>query len=216
MKPIVVELTGLAHSGKDTSADFIVSFLNSIGVSAIKIGLADRLKVICQHLIKLFYNIEIPMEEFYDMEKKEMIRDDYPQFAGRPFKLRTVLQLIGSEVFRDLLWSSIWCDYVYRNFLLNEKYQVIVLSDCRFPDEIEYFKSLEEKGDVTEVISARILRSSREELCGGNQNHQSEIYISSLTVEFEINNNNTKDDLYEILQKTIINKIKYLISLDMV
>jgi len=216
MKPIVIELTGLAHSGKDTSADYLVSTLKAQGISAIKVGLADRLKVICQHLIKLFYGIEIPIEEFYDMEKKEMVRDDYPQFAGKPFKLRTILQLIGSEVFRELLWSGIWCDYVQRNYLTSEKYQVVIMSDCRFPDEINYFKELERTHEIYEVISARILRPNREALTGDNQTHQSEIYILTLPVQYEIINDGTKAELYAQLDNTLLKQIKYLIGLDMV
>lgn len=207
MKPIVVAITGEAHSGKDTSADYVVSYLKSLGANAIKIGLADRLKFICQRLVKLFYNIDIPIEDFFDMDKKEEIRYDYPQFAGQPFKLRTILQLVGSEVFREQLWSSIWCDYVYRTFLAEENYHVIVISDCRFPDELEYFMNLHRTQKLSDIISCRLVRPTKQAISAQNQLHQSEQHISKLPVQFEIINDQTLIDLQSKLKEIIIDKI---------
>ena len=126
-KPIVICLTGLAHSGKDTCADIIINSIQLHGLNICKVGLADRVKIISQHLIKLFYNIDIPIDEFYDTNKKELVRYDYPQFAGKPFKLRTIMQQVGSEVIRDLLWIDIWCDYVKRHYIQSGIYDVIII-----------------------------------------------------------------------------------------
>ncbi len=198
-KPIVACLTGLAHSGKDTSADDIVQTLRASGLRVCKVGLADRVKVVAQHLIKLFYNLSIPIEDFYDMAKKEEIRDDYPQFAGKPFKLRTILQLVGSEVFRDLLWGDIWCDYIKLKYLTSGLYDVVIISDSRFPNEISYFKDMEKEGLLQYVISCRIVRPKREALEAENQNHQSEIHIMNLTVDHEIINDSSLEDLHQKL-----------------
>jgi hypothetical protein len=197
--PIVACLTGLAHSGKDTSADDLVKTLQHYGYRVCKVGLADRVKFVCQHLIKLFYNIEIPIEDFYDMDKKEEIRDDYPQFAGQPFKLRTILQLVGSEVFRDLLWGNIWCDYIKLKYLTTGQYDIVIISDSRFPNEISYFQDMKEQGLLTFVTSCRIVRPKRQALEATNQNHQSEIHIMNLHVDREIINDGTLENLHDKL-----------------
>jgi hypothetical protein len=205
-KPIVACLTGLAHSGKDTSADDIVQTLQNLGLRVCKVGLADRVKFVSQHLIKLFYNITIPIEDFYDINKKEEIRDDYPQFAGKPFKLRTILQLVGSEIFRDLLWGDIWCDYIKLKYLTTDEYDVVIISDSRFHNEISYFKDMEKEGLLRYVTSGRIVRPKREALEAENQNHQSEIHIMTLPVEHEIINDGSLQDLHLRL-KVIIDPI---------
>lgn len=211
--PVVACLTGLAHSGKDTSADDLVKTLQHSGYRVCKVGLADRVKFVCQHLIKLFYNIEIPIEDFYDLNKKEEIRDDYPQFAGQPFKLRTILQLVGSEVFRDLLWGNIWCDYIKLKYLTppsaeatTEQYDIVIISDSRFPNEISYFQDMQKQGLLTFVTSCRIVRPERQALDANNQNHQSEIHIMNLQVDQEIINDGTLDNLHEKL-KPLVNTI---------
>jgi hypothetical protein len=157
MKPILVALTGVINSGKDTSADYLVSELNKKGIRSIKIGFADRLKIICQRLVELFYDIDIPIENFYDRMKKEEIVENFPKFGGQPFKLRTILQRVGTEIFRDLLWDDIWCDYINKIQLINH-YDVIIVSDWRFPNEIEYFEKLEDNGQLLDVIKVRINR----------------------------------------------------------
>ena len=100
-KPFVISFTGLAHSGKDTSSDYLVRKLSEKGYKVTKVGLADRLKHLCRKLIKMFYSIDISIEDFYDINKKEQIRPELPWFNNQPFTLRTVLQQIGSEIFRD-------------------------------------------------------------------------------------------------------------------
>ena len=203
MRPIVLSLSGVAHSGKDTSADYFVKYYQNAGFRTIKIGLADRLKVICQRLIKLFYNIDIPIEDFSDFDKKEMIREDYPQFDGKPFKIRTILQQVGSECFRDCLWSSIWCDYVKRTFFESNQYDVIIISDCRFPNEIEYFEKMAESKDLVTCQTCRVTRPTRVELSNENKSHQSESHNSELKVMYEIDNSSSYEHLYKQLDAVI-------------
>ena len=87
------------------------------------------------------------------------------------------------------------------------KYQVVIISDCRFPDEINYFKELETTREIYGVISARIFRPNRKQLTGNNQNHQSEFYILNLTVQYEIINNGSIDELHKKLENTVLKQI---------
>lgn len=200
----VIMLTGLAHSGKDTSADYLISRFTQLGIKCIKLGLADRLKIISQHLIKLFYGIEVPLDEFYDMNAKERIREDYPKFNGQAFKLRNVMQMVGSEIFRDLMWGTIWCDYVYKNFIMTQTYQIIIISDCRFLDELQYFDTMVNTKIITNTYTARIVRPNRIPLDATNALHQSERDIMNLPVQNNILNDSSIEMLYEQLEHIFV------------
>lgn len=205
MKPIIITLSGVAHSGKDTTADYLVKELNKLGINTIKLGLADQLKVISHKLIQLFYGINIPFVDFYDLEKKELIRPELPYFDAKPFKLRTILQKVGTEVIRDSLWDGIWCDYINRNLKDKFKdYQVIIISDCRFPDELDYFLDLERKGQISRLLSIRINRSNENGLDEENKAHASESHIATMKVNYEIANVGTLEHLYNSLDKLIV------------
>jgi hypothetical protein len=203
MIPVVIILTGIAHSGKDTSADYIVQKLQDKGFRATKVGLADCLKNVSQKLIELFYGVTIPIEEFYNLEKKEQVRPEFPNFNGQPFKLRTLLQFVGSEVFREMLWGSIWCDIVYQRYIKDNPYDYVVISDSRFPNELAYFKNLAESKEVGDLVSIKLLRNVHDELSKENQKHQSESHIDTMSTQYVIFNDGTKDQLYSQLQSII-------------
>jgi hypothetical protein len=213
MKPIVIGLTGQAHSGKDTTADYLVSQL-SRDHRVIKIALADQLKVICQKLIQLFYGQLIPLEQFYDLQSKEQIRDNLPLFTGQPFKIRTVLQQIGTEIFRDLVTKCVWCDYIKDNYI-TQPYDIIIISDIRMSDEIDYFNDLVKNGLISQFKTYRILRNIKsdksQELSLCNQQHRSEIAITQLHVTDEINNNSSIEDLHNLINQQIIESIDYIV-----
>lgn len=200
MLPIVIGITGLAHSGKDTSADYIISSLRE-RYNVIKVGLADQLKIICQHLIKLFYNIEIPIEDFYDIHKKEQVREDLPKFAGQSFKIRTILQMVGTEIFRDLISEEVWCQYLKEHCLKHD--QVVVISDIRMLNELQYFRQMERGGELSRFICLRVRRERRDGLTGGNAQHKTETGINTLPVDYEIDNNGTLEELYKKIDTII-------------
>jgi hypothetical protein len=206
MKPLVIGITGLAHSGKDTSADYLYSKLRT-ECNVVKIALADQLKVICQSLIQMFYGQQIPLDEFYDMGKKEAIRDELPKFAGQPFKLRTILQMVGTEIFRDLISKSVWCNYIKEKYIDNNACDILIISDIRMPDEISFFTDLVKNGQLDGFKCYRIIRSNRSVLSANNQAHQTERLISTLQVDRDIVNESSIDDLYKTIDDIIIQDI---------
>lgn len=188
----IITISGISGSGKDTSANFILKKLKKNGYKVIKVALADCLKVICQKIIKLFYGIDIHIDEFYDREKKELIRENLPYFNGSPFKIRNVLQQIGTQIFRDNLWNDIWCDFIYKNYI-NKKYDYIIISDCRFPNELKYFEKYN-------TISIKINRKLKDNCTS----HVSESFIDSIKTTYTIDNNSSIKELYKKIDKIFL------------
>lgn len=208
MKPIIVQITGHAGHGKDTSADYLITNLTQQGLKVLKVSLADRLKLIDAKLIEYFYGVSIPIEEFYDNNKKELLRPELPLFKNDIFSLRSVLQLTGTDIFRQLLWPTIWCDLIYHEYISkNTMYDVIVIPDCRFPDEIKYFEELQNNGEVISCITCRVTRNNITNLSLKNQQHESEKHISKIKVDLEIQNDGTIESLYSKLDNTLIKMI---------
>lgn len=211
---VVLIFCGKAHSGKNTAADYVSQQLNRVGYEVIKVGLADQLKHISQRLIKLFYGIHIPIEDFYDESAKERVRDDLPQFDGHPFKLRTVLQKIGTDIFRDMLWENIWCDTFYRQHWINpfnDRKVAIIINDTRFPNELKYFKRLVKNDQLDKCLSFKLNRgrvlsahyTAQTKIESYNQNHQSEALIDQLKTDFQLDNNSTYERLYQQLDQIL-------------
>lgn len=187
-------LSGEAGSGKDTMADYLIKLINIKNMTVIKIALADRLKLVCHKLVKIFMGIDVPFEYFFDNKIKDKILLEYPYFKGQPFKIRTILQEIGTNVFREAMWADVWCDYVYKNHLIKDIYDFIIVSDCRFPTEFEYVIKL----DIFDIIkTCRIDRPETGKVIGGdNSKHISETQIMSLPVDKVIKNDSTKESFY--------------------
>ena len=186
-------IVGRAYSGKDTAADYIVAQYNKRRERyALKVALADLLKTVCRELIRMFYGVNIPVNEFYDQEAKDRVRDNMPKFGGKPFTLRAVLQQVGTEVFRNYLWSSIWCEYVEKIFVARSNYKVLVISDIRRQDELDYFAKF------AHMTSIRINRAGR--IDGA---HASEAEIDKIKVQHEVMNNRTIPELYTQLEAII-------------
>lgn len=185
--PLVICIAGIARAGKDTTADMIIELCAERGLTAVKVGLADCLKKICQDLVKACYGIDVPIAHFYDEEKK-MVAIDGPMFMGRPLILRNMLQHIGTEILRDNLGADVWCDALYRLFVKPQAYQVVVISDCRFPNEVAYFRR------AGPCVVIRIQRQ-HSGLSGNPGTHASEVGVRNIVADHEIMNDGELDDL---------------------
>jgi hypothetical protein len=193
----IILIGGEAGAGKDTAADMIIEHCGSQYVPAMKVALADRLKRISRAIIAMFTGVTIPIGDFYDEDKKRAIRDDIPMFNGQPFCIRSVLQNIGTEIFRDMISPDIWCDIMRRDFIRPGGF--IIISDCRFPNEIAYFSRLPN----VICMSIRINRPHSPTLPAINAAHRSETGVNTLVVDHIIENDSTLDDFRDRIIKLV-------------
>jgi hypothetical protein len=184
---VVYGLTGMKRSGKDTVAEMIENdILNESIIRVKSLAFADELKRICSIVTC------IDIEYFYDDELKDMVIED----VG--YSPREIMQGIGTGLFRDgisevlpKLGKSIWVNNVKWNMLKHiNDYDVFIIKDIRFPNELEMLRNLPDEFDVN------IIRITRPSLVKSDT-HESESHFDNFDVDYDIINDGTIDDLYE-------------------
>jgi len=199
----IILITGLAHSGKDTIADYIVArYIEQTDKVARKVALADALKGICRQLVALFYGVDIPLADFYDIARKEEERADLPQFAGAPFKIRTLLQQIGTDVVRRNLSRDVWCDYVREHFIDSREIDVLIISDVRMLAEYEYFARMARENPAISITTIRVERATGS-ISSANRAHVSEQEAATIPADHVITNDGTFAQLFARVDEII-------------
>jgi len=124
----IIAFAGRKQSGKTTSAEFIRDIINSQS----KIyNFADPLKNLCMEILGLEY------KQCYgsDQDKNEKV-DCY--WDNQQLTAREVLQIVGTDMFRKMQ-KNVWSDATIR-LIKKEAYNVAIIADCRFPNEVEAIK----------------------------------------------------------------------------
>jgi len=169
----VIGLCGYARSGKDATAQFLTE------QSWKRLAFADAVRDACYALNPIVgYNLESGyfnyLQEIVDEIGWDRAKVEY-------YDIRLLLQKMGTEVGRMLLGESVWVDIVARQIEPGVNY---VITDVRFPNEVEWLKSM--GGTVV-----RITRPDTEPVNA----HVSDTGVSSLPVDVVIENDGTLDDL---------------------
>lgn len=115
---------------------------------------------------------------------------------------RTLLQYVGTDIVRKSN-PNFWVNFV-KDFLqmFKSKWDFVLIPDARFPNEIEIMK------DVFETYHLRVVRDNFDDKLDDNQRkHASEIALDSYPYDFLVNNNSTKEHLFNICSEIINNII---------
>lgn len=179
----LVGISGHKFNGKDTIGDFLHS---KYGYT--KVSFAEPLKKICKELFNL------NNEQLYG-DLKEV--SDPNWFNLQP---RQLLQFIGTELFRDNMsklhsefkkdfWIICLENKIKKLREINPQIK-IVITDVRFENEVELVKKL--GGMVIKV---------KRKLENITDIHASEIHIDNLYCDFNVENNGTKEELYDKVTK---------------
>ena len=226
---MIIGICGFIGSGKDTVADYLVNFHEFRRES-----FASTLKDACASV----FGWDRQMLEGRTKEAREWREQVDPWWANRlnmpNLTPRWVLQYWGTEVCRKAFHDDIWIAAL-ENKLRNSK-DSIVISDCRFPNEI---KSIKDAGGI--VI--RVVRGAEPEWYdaavslnqGPNGNttwalsrqkleslkiHASETAWVGTKFDAVLDNNGSIDDLYTHIRTLVVNDahedVKQLISLDLI
>lgn len=170
--PNLIGVAGCKRQGKDTIGDYMVEHYGYT-----KIGFADSLKVALQAIFKF------SDEQLYGDLKE--ITDDFWNLTPR-----NAMQTIGTDLMRNQFMDDVWVRCVERTITEAWKttpFKKFVISDIRFPNEI----------DMVKRLSGKIIRITRPDLPDLAENHESESNIGSLVVDYDILNDGTIDELYK-------------------
>lgn len=189
---MLIGITGKIASGKSTSSRILEKNHNFTEYT-----MAGPLK-------KIALNLGFTEEEVNGTQEQKLLKNKYWNISGREF-----LQKFGTEICRDTLPRvinmnlnnrTLWCrlfEIYYQE--LKDSDTNIVVSDCRFNDELDLIKELN-------GVTISIIRN-KEELNNTNNYkcHPSEML--EYKTNFVINNNGNLDDLKYKLNE-VINLIK--------
>lgn len=208
---MIIGLCGFISSGKDTAADYLVKEHNFQRES-----FANHLK----DIVAIIFGWERELLEGRTQESRrwrEIVDVWWSERLGNPITPRSVLQYMGTDVLRNHFHNDIWIASLENKLLKADRN--IVITDCRFPNEIAAIKRL--GGKVYRIVRGPEPAWFKDAQCfmrGPERNigwalarhnieekgiHPSE--YSWVNTEFDqiIVNNETIDDLYLQMNKLI-------------
>lgn len=174
---MIIGFAGYAGSGKDTAAklfsgmdapEVIPAPKEYDGLEFYIYALADPIKRAASEMFG------IPLENFYDQDKKKEIDPDWG------FSPRYIAQQLGTEGGRDLFRKDIWvkrAEVEYKNNVANGDYDVMLITDVRFPNEV----------DKIHELGGYVIKIEREDITPTIP-HESEAWIEKLDVDFVVEN----------------------------
>lgn len=163
----IINISGKAQHGKDTSALILKEKLESKNKKVLIAHYADLVKYVC----KQFFN--------WDGLKDE--------------KGRTILQRVGTDIVRTQK-PNYWIDFV-KGFIemFQDDWDYVIIPDCRFPNEVESWK--QDNWDNVAVRINRY--NFKSELTEEQLNHPSETALDDFKFDWYICNYGEMDQLEE-------------------
>ena len=173
----IISITGKISSGKDTIAE-IIQQVTPYHDWEIK-KFAGKLKVIAEILSG------VPKINFEDQEFKK--QDMGPEWG---MTYRDLLQKLGTEAMRNGLHENVWVNALFADYHFNieedEQMPNWLITDCRFPNELEAVKA--HKG-----ITIKVSRDSSNTI---GTTHASETALDDYNEwDYVVDNNGSIEDL---------------------
>jgi hypothetical protein len=189
-KPVYVVISGKKKHGKNFFADKVKELLRAERISYTETAFATPIKNFCEDVFG------IPMEDMESQEgklKKTHLRwcDLHLNHASKMDKLdqlkeyvtiRELLQIIGTEVFREGFYGPIWAEAPFlkdHKLIVNDANghpfpqkvtpDVVFITDCRFPNEVE--EAL--------IHGALLVRVVRDDIEDDGDAHASEVALDN-------------------------------------
>jgi len=202
---MIIGICGFIGSGKGTVSDILV---NTYGYE--KIAFADSLK----DSVSAIFGWERHLLEG-DTQESRTFREKIDPFWSRKMKRditpRYILQIMGTEVMRDNFLDSIWVDSLERKI---DPFKNYVISDTRFPNEIDCIKRMNgkvfqvQRGRYPEWWDTAFMNNRGENRNSSMEKDYPEVHLSEWAwigceIDSIIFNNGTIDDLERSLADTM-------------
>jgi hypothetical protein len=133
----VIGLSGRKQSGKNSSADHIISRMEQVGRTARIFAFADPMKRVCMQFFGLTHEQCWGTDEAKN-SFTDLLWEDFPVIIPEKsghMTAREVLQYFGTEILRKMYTQA----HVHATFFeINESnVDVALLADVRFPNEVD-------------------------------------------------------------------------------
>ncbi|MGL4998004.1 MAG: 5' nucleotidase, NT5C type [Cetobacterium sp.] len=190
--PRVWGVGGLLRAGKDTVADCLVEEYGWV-----KMGMSEPL---ADALYALNPIIEVPgmmivskteKQLTYQKRYQELVDEvGYTEAKTNP-EVRRLLQVLGTEVGREMIDENVWADIAYRNIESHLKAgRSVVLTGVRFQNELDMIHKFGNTGH-----SIFVTRPDVEAEAGALGGHTSETSLSAEDFQTVLDNSATIEDL---------------------
>lgn len=170
---LILAITGKAQAGKDTSAELIKASLEDEGKNVLITHYADILKFMCTN--------------YFDWDGK------------KDKKGRSLLQHVGTDIVRKKE-PDYWVNYMKSVLgLFHEQWDVVIIPDVRFPNEIEGIRD-----DRWSVFTVRVVRPGYDNgLTEEQKAHESECALDNYECNYDIKNDGSLELLKANTDKLI-------------
>lgn len=178
---MLIGLAGFARSGKDTAAKCLID------QGWTRVGLADAIKEAALVLNPILRTGWAGNE----YRLADIVKERGWEGAKLEPEVRRLLQVMGTEVGRDMFGQTFWLDLAKKKFKVDT-----VISDVRFDNEFDFVK--ENGGIIIKVVRPWVV---------GMGNHSSEIGFEDDEVDYVIHNDGTVEELHgKVLE--IVNQLR--------
>lgn len=210
----VILVCGKMRSGKDQFATFLKEEFESVGKKVVFDKFAQDLKDGCAHDFKDLAGImnervanvkamimNFVSSHFTDMQSQAFMNEilknlndltiqPHNWYEEKTPVTRSILQIYGTEIFRDRVSPTHWVDKVY-NRVTKSDVDVTFVTDTRFPNEIEVFDKEFLGNNGLKAHSVKVVRGT-----GIQDDHPSETALDDYDFfSYIVDNNGTLDDL---------------------
>lgn len=206
-------ISGKMSNGKNKFSDYLQDtfekYNKSVKMDLFAKDLKDSCKVDFKNLCSTLYDISEKLktivglmhersvlddnilEQLYTIIDKELKIKDENWYENKNEITRSLLQIYGTNIFRDRVDENWWAAQT-KNRVLNNSEDITILTDCRFPNEIEIFNST--ISDNFKIHPIRIERNINTNK--GLSTHESELALDNWNEwEYIVDNNGTLKDL---------------------
>lgn len=184
----ILLISGKKQSGKDTLYEIIKKNTRD---SFTRVAFADSLKEKSLAALNTIFGIHVSKDIFIDEKQKEA-----PLHLPNINKIitpRYFLQIFGTEFIRNTLDENYWVKTAWIKILKDLPKQNIVITDCRYPNEIEEIKKCAEQLGYYKVVTIRL---NRKRPFFSKKEHSSETALDKYKkFDYIYNNNGSLEDL---------------------
>lgn len=177
--PPLIGIGGYMTAGKDAAADHLVA-----NHGFVKLGMSDALAEALYALNPLIPSVSFP--DLDTMRYRDHLDAVGYTAAKRHPEVRRLLQVLGTEVGRDIISRSVWIDIVTRRIIARrEQGQPVIVTGMRFQNELTAITRL--GGDLVWV--------DRPGVIAPDTSHASEGSVGPQDFEYTLNNTGTLSEL---------------------